>query len=158
MKEKLDKLLEHVKSSVGLQYNLKTNSLEISQKQDNKYIKIDFSEIEEVLFRDETEHKPFLQVNFVCGKKILVTDELIGFKPMPLPGLKFEKLPKVVTTTDLVSVFEAAEEALSAGMHDEVDSLKQVFTAILRGGENVGFDLTPERDWFTRLLSAKASA
>lgn len=158
MKEKLDKLVEHLKCSGGLAYNSLSNGLEISQRQDNKSLKIDFAQVEDILFRDETEHKPFLQVNFADGKKILVTDELIGFKPMPLPGLKFEKLPKVVTTTDLVSVFEAAEEALSAGMSDEVEALKQVFTAILRGGENVGFDLTRERDWFARLLNTKASA
>lgn len=158
MNEKLTILLEHIKQANGLQFKLMNTEIEISQKQDKKSICIQFDQIEEILVRNEIDNKKFLQVNFVNGNKILVTDELIGFKPIPQTGLKFDKLPKVVTTTDLVSVFEAAEEALTSGTSSEVEALKQVFHAILKGGENVGFDLTMEKSWFNRLNTKNASA
>jgi hypothetical protein len=83
---------------------------------------------------------------------------LIGFKTIPLHGFDVHKLPKVVTTSDLISVFEAAEEALSTGRGEEVDVLRQVFNSILMGGETVGFDLKNEKSWFANLISKIASA
>lgn len=158
MNDKITILLEHIKQATGLQFKLMNAEIEISQKQDKKSISIQIDQIQEILVRDEVDNKKFLQVNFTDGKKILVTDELIGFKPIPQAGFKFDKLPKVVTTTDLVSVFEAAEEALTSGTSSEVEALKQVFHAILKGGENVGFDLSMEKTWFNRLNTKNASA
>jgi hypothetical protein len=66
----------------------------------------------------------------------------------------------VVTTPDLVSVFEAIEESLGAdnGADQETEILKKVYLAIVTGGEKVGFDLEVERQWLNRLLASKFRA
>ena len=98
----------------------------------------------------------------LAEEKILLTDQLIGFKPWPVPELDISKLPKVVTTLDLLSVFEAIEESVTtmSGRPEDTDTLKKVFNSILLGGEDIGFDLTTERSWLRRLpaIPSKASA
>ncbi len=158
MNKKKEIIATYVAQAQGLEMKQDTNSFEITQRVDRKGIRFYFEQLEDVLVRDDTSDKPFLQINFVNGDKILVTDELIGFKPIPMQGFDVTKLPKVVTTSDLVSVFEAAEEAQTAGRPDEVQVLKQVFNCILLGGEQVGFDLKNEKAWFTQLMSKSASA
>jgi len=133
----------------------------ISQKGDSKSIKVKTTELTDVLSRKDSEGKEFVQINFNTGKKILLTDQLIGFKPFPIPDLDVSKLPKVVTTVDLLSVFEAIEDAVSASSRpEEADTLKRVFNSILLGGEDAGFDLSTERLWLRRLpgVISKASA
>ncbi len=158
MDKKKEIIAKYVAQAQGLEMKQDTNSFEITQRVDRKGIRFYFEQLEDVLVRDDTSDKPFLQINFLNGDKILVTEELIGFKPFPMQGFDVTKLPKVVTTSDLVSVFEAAEEAQSAGRPDEVLVLKQVFNCILQGGEQVGFDLKNEKAWFTQLMSKSASA
>ncbi len=137
-------------------------AIAISQKNDSKSIKVKTSELIDVLSRKDSEGKEFVQINFTTGKKILLTDQLIGFKPFPIPDLDVSKLPKVVTTVDLLSVFEAIEDAVSTttSRPEEADTLKRVFNSILLGGEDAGFDLSTERLWLRRLpgVISKASA
>jgi hypothetical protein len=59
----------------------------------------------------------------------------------------------VVTTSDVVSVFEALEEALQDEVFnfEEIETLKKVFESVIAGGERVGFDLATERSWLNRL-------
>ena len=101
-------------------------------------------------------------MNFQSGKKILLTQNLIGFKPAPSRGLDLTKLPKVVTTPDLLSVVEAIEDSISTmpTQPEELDVLKKVFDSVLRGAEAVGFDTTSERVWMQSLTRNinKASA
>jgi hypothetical protein len=154
---------DFVGKSGGLTLNKEfSGSFLIGQKGDAKQISMKLSELVDVLSRKDSEGKEFIQVNFTSGKKILLTDQLIGFKPFPIPDLDVSKLPKVVTTVDLLSVFEAIEDAVSSvtQKNDEADTLKKVFQAILMGGEDVGFDLTTERSWLRRLpgVISKASA
>src|ERR1700678_530587 len=105
---------DFVAKSAGLQIDKENNgSVVISQKGDSKTIKVKTNELTDVLSRKDSEGKEFVQINFVTGKKILLTDQLIGFKPFPIPDLDVTKLPKVVTTVDLLSVFEAIEDAVS---------------------------------------------
>lgn len=133
----------------------------ISQKGDSKNIKVKTTDLVDVLSRKDSEGKEFVQINFITGKKILLTDQLIGFKPFPIPDLDVTKLPKVVTTVDLLSVFEAIEDAVSTSTRpEESDTLKRVFQSILLGGEDAGFDFSTERLWLRRLPSviSKASA
>jgi hypothetical protein len=147
---------DFIAKSQGLQLEKETSgSLAISQKGDSKKIKVKLTDLVDVLARKDAEGKEFVQVNFITGKKILLTDQLIGFKPFPVPDLDVSKLPKVVTTVDLLSVFEAIEDST-----EEADTLKKVFQSILMGGEDVGFDLTTERTWLRRLpgVVPKASA
>jgi hypothetical protein len=135
--------------------------MQILQHTDGKTISFPIVQLDEVIARVDGEGNAFLQVNFRSGKKILLTENLIGFKPAPSKGLDLGKLPKVVTTPDLISVVEAIEDSLGAPTPtEEVDVLKKVFDSVLRGAEAVGFDLTPERMWLQRLgsNSNKASA
>lgn len=151
-------IISFVNQAHGLETKHDQQQMEILQTVDRKKLSFQFDQIEDVLVRDDAQDKPFLQLNFSSGDKILITDELIGFKPIPFQGFDVHKLPKVVTTSDLVSVFEAAEEALSTGKAEEVDVLRQVFNSILMGGEIVGFDLKNEKSWFANLISKIASA
>jgi len=94
-------------------------------------------------------------VNFINGKKLLLTEKLIGFKPATTLNLDMTKLPKVVTTPDLISVVEAIEESFSdENSHpEEVKVLEKVYDAVLRGAEDIGFSLPNERTWIKMLSS-----
>ena len=94
-------------------------------------------------------------------KKLLLTDTLVGFKPMPLPGLDMRKIPKVVTTPDLIGVIEAIEDSLSSNVsHEEMESLRQLFFSVIDGAEHVGFNLQQEKMWLNQIArnSGKATA
>jgi len=124
----------------------------IEQKLDSKRITLNCFDLEEVLFRKDEAGKPFLQVNFSSGKKILITESLVGFRPLCLYGLDMEKLPKVVTTPDITSVFEAIQEALQSNdEQEELDVLRKVYDSVVCGGESVGFDLKEERKILARI-------
>lgn len=148
-KEQLTQIHSFVEKSTGLTSRLDELLVQIFQRADGKTMIVDVSEVDEVISRVDSDGKSFLQINFVSGKKILLTDNLVGFKPLPSLGLDMSKLPKVVTTPDLLSVVDAIEESMlmPATSNDEVDILKKVFDSVLRGAEAVGFDLTPERIW-----------
>ncbi|MCC7406210.1 MAG: hypothetical protein IT288_17580 [Bdellovibrionales bacterium] len=147
-------ILTYVEDTAGLvNCGSSTEKLQIFQKADGKSLSFEVLDIDEVIPRTDSEGKPFLQVNFLSGKKILLTDTLVGFKPAVNPGLDMGKLPSVVTTPDLISVVEAIEESMSSTETEpeEIEVLRRVFGSVLEGGEAVGFDLTSERVWLTRL-------
>jgi len=155
-------ILEFVNQSAGLstlQPSLNDKVI-ISQVADGKELAFVQEDIEEVLQRQDSDGKPFLQVNFKSGKKILLTDNLIGFKPALCRGLDMDKLPKVVTTPDILSVVEAIEETLGAEgtSFDELEVLRRVFDSVLMGAESVGFDLTSERVWLHQFCMGKRKA
>jgi hypothetical protein len=160
--DQIIQISDFVAKSSGLRSRLANETdLLISQSTDGKWIAISIADLEEVIPRIDSDGHVFLQINFVSGKKILLTQNLIGFKPMPSHGLDSSKLPKVVTTPDLISVVEAIEDSLTTTpTHaDEIDVLKRVFDSVLRGAEAVGFDTTPERLWMQSLArNTKASA
>lgn len=158
---KTEQIRQFVDKSTGLASHLDDVILEIFQRADGKTMAFDVSELDEVISRVDADGKNFLQVNFQNGKKILLTDNLIGFKPLPSIGLDMSKLPKVVTTPDLISVVDAIEDAMLMGpaSAEEADILKKVFDSVLRGAEAVGFDLTSERLWLHNLSrTTRASA
>lgn len=156
----IDTILNYLDSSKGLRGDLSQHGqISLSQKIDSQKITFYAWDVQEVLKRTDSEGNPFLQVNFRFGQKILLTDALVGFKPVETMGLDMTRLPKVVTTPDLESVSTAIEEALGSDIQeDEVEILKKVFQAILAGGERVGFDLQEERQWFNRLVTSKMRA
>lgn len=157
----LDHILNFVDSSKGLRAKLnETGKVEIRQDLDGKLFSFNTQDLNEVLHRADAEGKPFIQINFKNGAKVLLTDTLVGFKPLETLGLDMSRIPKVVTTPDLTSVFEAIEESLGAdnGLDQEVEILKKVYNAIVSGGEKVGFDLSTERAWLNRLLASKFRA
>jgi hypothetical protein len=161
-RESMVQIHDFVAKSSGLRSRLsETDFIHISQSTDGKAIAFKVADLEEVIHRVDSDGQVFLQVNFLNGRKILLTQNLIGFKPVPSRGLDLTKLPKVVTTPDLISVVEAIEDSMGSppGGPDEVEVLKKVFDSVLRGAEAVGFDTTPERIWMQGLSRKnKASA
>ena len=154
---------DFIGKSSGLSLTDKTNSdVSVWQKGDSKKIKIKKMELSDVLLRKDGEGKEFVQINLSTGRRILLTDQLVGFKPIPVAELDVAKLPRVVTTLDLLSVFEAIEESFTAtnstSPNDDSETLRRVFNAILLGGEDVGFDLSTERSWLKRLSIVPARA
>jgi hypothetical protein len=160
--EQLLQIKDFVAKSAGLRSRSQDElKLQISQSTDGKAIMLSVTDLEEVIPRIDSDGQVFLQVNFLSGKKILLTENLIGFKPAPSRGLDLGKLPKVVTTPDLLSVVEAIEDTITSEPQqgDELEVLKRVFDSVLRGAEAVGFDITPERVWLQGLArNTKASA
>ena len=154
----LEDVLDFIDQSTGLSTDLHNEGMiSVKQSVDAKIFKFSVHDLTEVLRRTDGEGKPFIQVNFANGRKVLFTDNLVGFKPGEIGGLDMGKIPKVVTTPDLLSVFEAIEEGLSSEqvMDHEVDILKKVYQSILMGGEDVGFDLKFEKRWLSRLVPCR---
>lgn len=156
----LDSILNFVDASKGLDAKVsESGRVQIRQAIDGKMFAFNPAEVGEVLHRSDSDGKGFLQLNFKNGNKVLLTDSLIGFKPNETFGLDMSRIPKVVTTPDLVSVFEAIEESLGSETPEpEIEILKKVYQAILSGGEKVGFELSFERKWINRLAASKLKA
>lgn len=126
----------------------------ILQSHDQKSISFYKSDIEKVLPRRDGNGEDFLQINFKNGKKILLTDEFVGFPPALHSPINTAKLPKVVTTADLLSVIEAIESSLygTDQYQESLSDVKLFFDAIAGGAEAVGFNLIGERLWVERLF------
>lgn len=156
----LDPILNYVDGSKGLTGKVsETGKVQVRQEIDGKEFTFYAYEISDVLHRNDSDSKAFLQLNFKNGNKVLLTDTLVGFKPVEALGLDMNRLPKVVTTPDLLSVFEAIEEALGSDTAEhEVEILKKVYQAILLGAEKIGFELAFERRWMNRLVASKLRA
>ena len=133
------------------------HTIMIRQSVDEKSIPLQYSWVEEVIERVDPAGKGFLQVNLNDGKKLLLTSNLIGFKPVACSGLDMAKLPKVVTTPDLISVFEAIEDTMTSDYSSkiEIDVLKNVFKSVIKGGESIGFDLQNEKTWLAQMDSLR---
>ena len=132
----------------------KNNKIILKQNHDKKTLCFYESDIEKVLERTDHNGESFLQVNFKSNKKILLTDKFVGFSPSVCSGIEIKKLPKVVTTADLLSVIEAMESSLY-GTDQYQESLHDVrlfFEAIASGAESIGFNLTGERLWVEKLF------
>ncbi|MFZ4405416.1 MAG: hypothetical protein ACOYOK_15055 [Pseudobdellovibrionaceae bacterium] len=159
--DKIENVLNFVGSSKGLRAeNSQSNQVRIVQQIDNKAFAFDPYDVLDVLNRTDSDNKPFLQLNFKNSQKVLFTDSLVGFKPVPVLGLDMSRLPRVVTTPDLQSVFDAIEESLGSDHVDdhEVEVLKKVYQSILHGGEKIGFELPFEKKWWQRLVSSRLKA
>lgn len=153
-------VLNFVQGSKGLVLESQTeDSLCIVQSVDNKKLSFKTSDIDEVLSRSDVAGDEFIQVNFSSGQKILLTTSLIGFKPATAHGLDASRIPRVVTTPDVVSVFEAIQDALHTQGTEthEMSILRKVYEAVLSGGESVGFDLSVERSWLARIPATRGT-
>ena len=131
-----------------------TNKIILRQDHDKKTLCFYESDIEKIFTRTDYNGENFLQVNFKNSKKILLTDEFVGFPPAVCSGIESKKLPKVVTTADLLSVIEAMESSLY-GTDQYQESLHDVrlfFEAIASGAESIGFSLIGERLWVEKLF------
>jgi hypothetical protein len=152
--EIMTKILAFINRSKGLKGSATTDgTFRIQQAIDSKFLDIAIWDLDGILMRSDVEGQEFVQVNFISGAKILITSNLIGFKPVLSHGLDLAKLPRVVTTPDIMSVFEAIQDTLQSSESDtsELTVLKKVYEAVLSGGEAVGFDLRAERAWASRI-------
>lgn len=153
-------IVNFVSQSRGLRFlESGTDELIISQSIDGKYLTVNTNTITEVLPRKDSKKDLFLQVNFSDGKKVILTDNLIGFKPATYSDLDMNRLPKVVTTPDLISFIEVLEDSLydTEVSMDEIKDVKQYFESVLMGAEAIGFNLICERVWIARLLNHQIS-
>ena len=159
--EKLvEKIVHFINNSSGLTLDRYDElSINIRQLSDGKSLSLHINNLKDVILRKDSQKRNFIQIDFVNGLKILLTQLLIGFKPYPVHGLDMREVPKVVTTPDLYKVFQAIEETLSLdGDEMEVHFLIHIFRSILKGGEIIGFDLKNERFYFHHLSYFTASA
>ena len=157
----LEEILSFTEKSKGLKSSVSNGGeVAILQEIDGKSFHFIIDDLSEVLQRSDSDGKAFIQVNFVNGHKVLFTDTLVGFKPRDTYGLDMTKIPRVVTTPDLVSVFAAIEEGMSSDdiSEYEIEVLKRVYSSIIQGGEAAGFDLKFERKWLARLLPSRIKA
>jgi hypothetical protein len=153
-------ITDYITHSAGLEMRNgnQDGELVIFQKADGKSMRFNFQTVDEVLERTDSEGRGFLQVNFLDGRKILLTEKLVGFKPAETKGLDLKKLPKVVTTPDLISVVEAIEETLngSSARNEEIEVLRRVFDSVLMGARAVGFDLDAEKAWVNCISTVRS--
>lgn len=143
-------------------YSMKENKIILQQSEDKKIISIKTSEIEKVLLRVDYDGSQFIQINFNGPLKLLITKNLVGFKPIETIGFDSQKIPKVVTTVDLVSIVSAIEDLYDSEDDQqtltEIEVLKKVFQSILIGAEAIGFDMNAEKIWFSRNLLNQSAA
>lgn len=151
--QNLDTIIDYVTNSKGLNLGQQNSEwLEIIQEIDSKKLKLNKANVESVLQRVDADGQNFLQVNFLGDDKLLLTDQLVGFKPINNYNLDMEKVPKVVTTPDMLSVIEAIEDSFESDhSHIEVEVLKKLYLSVLDGAEKIGFEVSSERAWVTQI-------
>lgn len=135
--------------------SISETGLKITQNIDGKSLEILTSGVDEVLTREDSAGKPFLQINFIEGTKILITKSLVGFKPALFDGVDPDRIPNVVTTPDLLSIVEALSDFDFEEDYEEYRALRRMYYSILHGAEAVGFEIDNERLWISH---AKAAA
>ena len=142
-------------SELFLTEDIVTGYCQIYQHQDKKHISFKRSQVENILERKDLKDENFLQIDFYKGTKILLTKSFVGFAPAHCEGLDIEKLPKVVTTLDLLSVIEAIESSVYGQEHyeEKLEDVKLFFESIATGAESIGFNLVSERLWVEKLLT-----
>lgn len=142
-----------------LEENPETEFCEIYQNKDKKHISFKRDQIKNILERKDSNKEVFLQIDFYNGTKILLTKDLVGFSPAHCEGLDMDKLPKVVTTLDLLNVIEAIESSVYGQEHyeEKLEDVKLFFESIVTGAETIGFSLAGERLWVEKLLSKSPS-
>lgn len=152
----INDVVNYLESQTHFTFNFNEQVLDLTQKEDSKKISIDFEQIEKVLVRQDVDGSKFLQINFNAGTKILITKTLVGFKPNQLIGFDLTRIPRVVTTIDLVSVSKAIEDLFdseeTAESRAEIEILKKVYQSILYGAEGVGFKMQAEKTWLSAIL------
>lgn len=153
----LDEIIHFTGRSTGLKAKVCDYKLDLHQLIDKKDLTISMAEISDVINRKDADSSPFLQLNFFDGRKLLLTDHLIGFKPYEVSNLDMSKIPRVVTTPDLLNVIDAIEDSIECPLNkkNEMDMLKRVYVSILKGAENIGFNTSPEKELYHNLIVRK---
>ena len=154
--ENMNEIVNFLESTRYVKYEFDQVSLKVTQNEDHKSMSFRFSDVEKVLLRTDFDGSQFIQINFHNKTKILITKNLIGFKPLELIGFDSAKIPKVVTTVDLSSVYKAIEDLTDSEdtyqSATELEVLKKVYQSIMFGAEQVGFEMKAEKQWFSAFL------
>lgn len=152
----INDVINYLESQTHFVFKYDESILELTQKEDFKNIAIVFDQIEKVIVRQDIDASKFLQINFFHGVKILITKTLVGFKPNQLVGFDLTRIPRVVTTIDLISVSNAIEDLFeneeTLESKAEIEILKKVYQSILYGAEGVGFKMQAEKKWISAIL------
>ena len=152
----INDVINYLESQTHFIFKFDEKVLELTQKEDLKKISINFEQIEKVLIRQDVDGTNFLQINFSHGTKILITKALVGSKPNQLVGFDLTRIPRVVTTIDLVSVSKAIEDIFdseeTSESKAEIEILKKVYQSILYGAEGIGFKMQAEKNWLNSIL------
>ncbi len=154
----LNLIYNFLQQSNSFQVSWENSDLLVEQNVDAKALLIQSQDISDVLERRDTDGKYFLQVNFTTQVKILITESLIGFKPSEIPALDMNKIPKVVTTPDLVSVQQALQDCLYYDQHEDLEVLKKVYLSILKGAKKSGFIMESEAQWIQSFATHQIKA
>ena len=95
-KSDLDGILSYVDQTKGLSIKVsEVGRVSILQDSDGKVFSFDTRDVVEVLNRQDSDSRPFVQLNFQNNHKVLLTENLIGFKPQETLGLDMGRIPKV---------------------------------------------------------------
>lgn len=152
----MNEIVNFLESTRYVNFEFDQTRLRVTQNEDSKSMSFNFVDVEKVLSRTDYDGSQFIQINFVNKTKILITKNLIGFKPLDIIGFDSAKIPKVVTTVDLNSVHKAIEELTDAEetyqTATELEVLKKVYQSIMLGAEQVGFEMRAEKQWFSAFL------
>lgn len=158
-KEQFELIVDFLNKNSSLEMDfVEEGKLKLTQTVDGKSLEIDSLGVEDVLEREDSSGKPFLQVNFLTGSKILLTKSLVGFKPALFDGVDPKRIPNVVTTPDLLSIVEAMSEFDKEEDYSEYRALRRMYYSILHGAEAVGFEITNEKLWVAQMNSGSAAA
>ena len=160
--QSMNEVLNFLEKKSQYKFTFANDTLEIKQAKDDKKMQIKKDDIEKVLSRQDLDGSSFLQINFNSGSKILITRSLIGFKPHDMMGFDSARIPRVVTTVDLVSVSKAIEQLFDSDetpdSHAEIEVLKKVYQSIMIGAENIGFQMNQEKKWFSSIMLNPSAA
>ena len=160
--QSMNEILNFLEKKSQYKFNFAEDTLEIKQAEDDKKMQIKKDDIEKVLSRQDLDGSSFLQINFNSGSKILITRSLIGFKPHDMMGFDSARIPRVVTTVDLVSVSKAIEQLFDSDetpdSRAEIEVLKKVYQSIMIGAENIGFQMNQEKKWFSSIMLNPSAA
>jgi hypothetical protein len=152
----MNEILNFLENKAHFNFVYSNDTIQLTQKEDSKRIDIQNENVDKVLARNDLDGSPFLQINFISGQKILITPSLVGFKPFEMVGFDSARIPKVVTTVDLLSVSKAMEELFDAdetpNSKAEIEVLKKVYQSIMMGAENIGFKMSTEKRWFSSVM------
>lgn len=154
--QNMNEILNFIENKAHFHFVFANDTIQLTQTEDQKKIDIVNEQVEKVLTRQDLDGSQFLQVNFISGHKILITQSLIGFKPYEMVGFDSARIPKVVTTVDLISVSKAIEELFDSdetpNSKAEIEVLKKVYQSIMIGAENIGFKMSTEKRWFSSVM------
>ena len=149
-------IIQAIRRSKGLKLEeYSKESFVIRQLSDGKSYELFMHDVLDSMIVRSTDGVITTQVNLREGRKILLTDQWIGFAPHLYQAVLSDFMSRVVTTQDLVNLISAIKLKLKGStIRDEHEThlLSSLFLSILKGGQKVGFDLSKEKESFKKII------